>query len=76
MASEAVELVGGPIESVADMRDAARRLAALGPEAVLVKGGHRPGPDIVDVLSYIKSTWSGDARTFNNQVNDPSRRLQ
>ncbi len=49
---EAVELVGGPIESVADMKDAARRLAALGPEAVLVKGGHRRGPDIVDVLVF------------------------
>jgi len=49
---EAVELVGGPIESVADMQEAARRLAALGPEAVLVKGGHRAGPEIVDVLYH------------------------
>jgi len=49
---ESIELVGGPIESVADMQAAARRLAALGPEAVLVKGGHRPGSGIVDVLLY------------------------
>lgn len=32
------------------MRDAARRLAAMGPRAVLVKGGHLPGELIVDVV--------------------------
>jgi hydroxymethylpyrimidine/phosphomethylpyrimidine kinase len=33
-----------------DMREAARRIAALGPAAVLVKGGHLPGEEVVDVL--------------------------
>ena len=45
------ELLGGrPIGSLAAARDAARRLHDLGPEAVIVKGGHLPGPDAVDIL--------------------------
>jgi len=40
---EASALLGGRrIDSVAAMRDAARDLHALGPRAVLVKGGHLP----------------------------------
>jgi hydroxymethylpyrimidine/phosphomethylpyrimidine kinase len=38
------------IESIADMREAGRRILALGPSVVLVKGGHLPGAEIVDVL--------------------------
>jgi hydroxymethylpyrimidine/phosphomethylpyrimidine kinase len=38
------------IRSVADMREAARRIAAFKPAAVVVKGGHLPGPEVVDVL--------------------------
>jgi hydroxymethylpyrimidine/phosphomethylpyrimidine kinase len=37
---EAAALAGIPVESEADMQDAARRIHALGPRAVLVKGGH------------------------------------
>jgi hydroxymethylpyrimidine/phosphomethylpyrimidine kinase len=33
------------------MPDAARALLALGPGAVLLKGGHLPGANIVDVLA-------------------------
>ena len=33
-----------------DMREAARRIAMLKPGAVVIKGGHLPGPEIVDVL--------------------------
>ena len=33
-----------------EMRDQAERLRALGPKAVLIKGGHRPGPESVDLL--------------------------
>lgn len=33
-----------------DMREAARRIAMLKPGAVVIKGGHMPGPEIVDVL--------------------------
>jgi hydroxymethylpyrimidine kinase/phosphomethylpyrimidine kinase len=37
---EARQLLGWEIESVDDMREAARALATYGPRAVLVKGGH------------------------------------
>jgi hydroxymethylpyrimidine/phosphomethylpyrimidine kinase len=47
---EAGALLDRVVESVADMRDAARRLVELGPRAVLVKGGHLSGGDAVDVL--------------------------
>ena len=33
-----------------DMREAARRIAMLKPGAVVIKGGHLPGPEIVDLL--------------------------
>ena len=47
---EAEVLAKMAIRSVADMREAARRIATLKPAAVVVKGGHLPGPEIVDVL--------------------------
>ena len=47
---EAAVLAGGPVESVEQMEEAARSLGALGAEAVLVKGGHLAGQEIVDVL--------------------------
>ena len=37
---EAAALAGIPVETEADMEDVARRILALGPRAVLVKGGH------------------------------------
>ena len=48
---EASHLAGMEIADVEDMKDAARRIADLGPAAVLVKGGHLPG-DAVDILLY------------------------
>jgi hydroxymethylpyrimidine/phosphomethylpyrimidine kinase len=45
---EAVALAGGGEENPADL---ARRLLALGPAAVLVKGGHGEGSRIVDLLA-------------------------
>ncbi|MDR2676375.1 MAG: bifunctional hydroxymethylpyrimidine kinase/phosphomethylpyrimidine kinase [Opitutaceae bacterium] len=45
-----VLLGGGAIRDTARMRDAARRLRALGPRVVLVKGGHLPGAECVDVI--------------------------
>jgi hydroxymethylpyrimidine/phosphomethylpyrimidine kinase len=48
---EAAVLVGAPVESVQSMEEAARRIADLGPRAVLVKGGHLTG-EAVDVLWY------------------------
>ncbi|HJU43746.1 MAG TPA: bifunctional hydroxymethylpyrimidine kinase/phosphomethylpyrimidine kinase [Vicinamibacterales bacterium] len=47
---EAEVLAKMAIKSVADMREAATRIAALKPVAVVVKGGHLPGPEVVDVL--------------------------
>lgn len=51
---EAEALLGRPIRSVDEMRDAARDLSRLGCRAVLVKGGHLEG-DPTDVL------WDGSA---------------
>jgi hydroxymethylpyrimidine/phosphomethylpyrimidine kinase len=46
----AAALLGRSVRSVAAMRDAARDLRALGPQAVLVKGGHLAGEGAPDVL--------------------------
>ncbi len=47
---ETSALVGRDVSSLGDMQRAAGELHALGPRAVLVKGGHRPGNRAVDVL--------------------------
>jgi hydroxymethylpyrimidine/phosphomethylpyrimidine kinase len=43
-------LTGIDVHDRAGMHDAARALADLGPQWVLVKGGHLPGADALDVL--------------------------
>jgi hydroxymethylpyrimidine/phosphomethylpyrimidine kinase len=43
-------LTGVDVRTRDDMADAARALHALGPQWVLVKGGHLPGPEAVDLL--------------------------
>jgi len=48
---EAALLLGGSISSVDALDDAAARLLALGARAVLLKGGHLPGDEVVDVLA-------------------------
>ena len=48
---EAEALSGMVIGSVADMRLAAGALLALGVPAVLLKGGHLPGDELVDLLA-------------------------
>ncbi len=48
---EAALLLGGAISSIAALDDAAARLLALGAHAVLLKGGHLPGDEVVDVLA-------------------------
>ena len=50
---EAEALLGGPVRTLPEMREAARALHALGPRAVVVKGGHLEG-DAVDVF------WDGE----------------
>lgn len=47
---EAEALLGRAIAGVEEMRRAADDLRALGPAAVLVKGGHAPGKTVYDVL--------------------------
>jgi hydroxymethylpyrimidine/phosphomethylpyrimidine kinase len=47
---EAEVLAAMRIASLEEAREAARRIFALGPAAVIVKGGHVPGPDAVDLL--------------------------
>ncbi|HKC28202.1 MAG TPA: bifunctional hydroxymethylpyrimidine kinase/phosphomethylpyrimidine kinase [Jatrophihabitans sp.] len=49
-------LTGVDVRSRADMEDAARALHALGPQWVLVKGGHLPDGDAVDLL-FDGGTW-------------------
>jgi hydroxymethylpyrimidine/phosphomethylpyrimidine kinase len=48
---EAEALSGMTIATVADMRVAAAALLALGVPAVLLKGGHLPGDELVDLLA-------------------------
>jgi hydroxymethylpyrimidine/phosphomethylpyrimidine kinase len=47
---EAGLLLDREVESLDDMKSAAEDLVALGPKAVLVKGGHLPGERAVDVF--------------------------
>jgi hydroxymethylpyrimidine/phosphomethylpyrimidine kinase len=48
---EAAELAQMQVDNLAAMKDSAVKIAALGPEAVLVKGGHLKG-EAVDVLYF------------------------
>lgn len=47
---EAAVLVGGELDNPARIREAARALHALGAGNVLMKGGHAPGDELVDLL--------------------------
>jgi len=47
---EAETLSGVEIRTNEDLREAARRIVALGPTAVVITGGHVPSPHITDVL--------------------------
>lgn len=47
---EAAALVGQPVRTIEEMREAADVLRDLGARAVLVKGGHGDGPEAVDLL--------------------------
>jgi hydroxymethylpyrimidine/phosphomethylpyrimidine kinase len=48
---EAALLVGHPIDGIDALDDAAGELLALGARAVLLKGGHLKGDDVVDLLA-------------------------
>ena len=47
---EAEILAGQAVMSTAEARDAARRIHDLGPAAVILKGGHLSGNEVVDIL--------------------------
>ena len=47
---EASILVGFPVRTSEEMRRAATALVERGARAALIKGGHLPGPELVDVL--------------------------
>jgi len=49
---EAERLTDLRIEGPDDMRRAAARLHEMGADAVLVKGGHLPGPTVIDLLFH------------------------
>ncbi len=48
---EAALLIGHGIDGIDALDDAANELLALGARAVLLKGGHLPGQDVVDLLA-------------------------
>jgi hydroxymethylpyrimidine/phosphomethylpyrimidine kinase len=48
---EAEALCGFAIPDVGAMHQAAKALLALGPKSVLLKGGHLPGDEVVDLLA-------------------------
>jgi len=48
--------VGGEVDDVAGMRQAAEQLGRLGPRAVLVKGGHLAS-EAIDIL-YYRGAWT------------------
>lgn len=47
---EAEVLVGRKLETDEDLRDACRELHRMGARHVVLKGGHRAGPEVVDLL--------------------------
>ena len=57
---EAEVLADMTIQSIEDMREAARRILRLGPKAVVVKGGHLTGETAVDILLERGRVKAGD----------------
>jgi len=49
-AAEAAVLAGISVRTLDDAREAAKRIAALGPGAVIVKGGHLASVDAIDIF--------------------------
>lgn len=57
---EAAVLLGRPLRNVDDLEKGAGDLLAMGANAVLLKGGHLSGPEVVDVLA--QTTPFGEVR--------------
>ena len=65
---EAAWLLGRPIESALQLESAARELHALGAPAVLLKGGHLAGPQVIDVLVSSADPTAPVLRWHNERV--------
>ena len=63
---EAAALAGIAVEDVEAMEEAARRIAQMGPKAVLVKGGHLTD-DAVDLLYYRSQVQKFTARRMSSE---------
>ncbi|MCX8187243.1 MAG: bifunctional hydroxymethylpyrimidine kinase/phosphomethylpyrimidine kinase [Nitrososphaeria archaeon] len=61
-AREAEALSGIEIRDLESQKEAAREISDLGVKAVVVKGGHIPGPKVVDVLYY-----DGEFRLYESE---------
>jgi hydroxymethylpyrimidine/phosphomethylpyrimidine kinase len=59
---EAEVLAGMSIGSLDDMREAGRRILQLGPGVVLVKGGHREGDEVIDMVCSADGAYELRAR--------------
>lgn len=59
---EAALLVGRPLHSVEDMKQAAQDLLRKGARTVLLKGGHLPGDTVIDLLM------TADGETFRMEA--------
>lgn len=60
---EAETLLDRPLKNADDRRDAAHALLALGPQSVLLKGGHAKGEKVYDYFAQA----DGRIRAFTNQ---------
>lgn len=47
---EAERLAGHPVVTIEERREAARRIAGLGPRIIVVKGGHADGDEVIDLV--------------------------
>ena len=50
--AEATALCGLEVDSLDAAREAAKRIAGFGPQAVVIKGGHLDGPQAIDLLFH------------------------
>jgi hydroxymethylpyrimidine/phosphomethylpyrimidine kinase len=65
---EAEVLTGSSIRTLDDMREAARRIRALGPSVVVVKGGHLPAGDrVIDVVCTPNSEFDLEGPWFDTR---------
>lgn len=64
---EAEKLCGHAIKSADEMRAAAQELLSLGPQAVLLKGGHMEGDELLDVLATAEGVESFASRRIHTQ---------